>query len=153
MERHGLFQCLTHLTYFIDLLSSEMNHSLKDPVCLIYPVKQLSSPARCGSFLDACLHAPVFLTSWLSLGATQLIASEMKRGCSGGILCCWSCSVLSARGAVCQVWLPPSSVALPLPLAGFALVACRSRGVGMSCKARACVGCSRQLSLFRALLN
>lgn len=28
MERHGLFQCLTHLTYFICLSSSEMNHSL-----------------------------------------------------------------------------------------------------------------------------
>ncbi|XP_014167518.1 methyltransferase-like protein 24 [Geospiza fortis] len=39
--------------------------------------------------------------------------------------------------------------ALPLPLAGFALAACPSWGVGVSRKARARVGCSTQLSLFR----
>ncbi|NWZ04950.1 MET24 protein, partial [Agelaius phoeniceus] len=41
--------------------------------------------------------------------------------------------------------------ALPLPLAGFAPVVCPLWGVGVSCKARARVGCSTQLSLFRTV--
>lgn len=39
MERNGDFQCVIHLSYFRHLLYSEMNHTPKEPVCLICPVK------------------------------------------------------------------------------------------------------------------
>lgn len=92
--------------------------------------------------------AGMFLHSRLSLGVNQLIASETKCGHSRGIIRCWSRSVSSVRGAMCQVWPPLPSAALPLISAGFALVAWPSWG-----KASTWVGCNTLLSRFKVLLN
>lgn len=93
-----------------------------------------------GAWSLVALTSGMFLHSKVSLGVYQLMALESKRGCSGGIVCCWSCSLSSARGATCQIWPPPPSAALPLISAGFALVACPSWG-----KASTRVGCNMLL--------
>lgn len=85
-----------------------MDHSLKILSASSVLSNDLAPQPTVGAELTAvCMHQCSIPR--LSLGVTQLIASETKRGCSQGILYCWSCSVLSARGAVCQVWLPPPS--------------------------------------------
>lgn len=116
----------------------------------IVPLKSLSAssvlsnnlapqPSVGGAWSLVVCTAGMFLHFQLSLGVDQLIASETKRGCSRGIVHRRSCSELSARGAVCQVWPPPPSAALPLISAGFALVACPSWGV-LACPIKPVLG-------------